>query len=70
MRKAMLSYNNSVALVFLLIGCGIGGYLGFMLFTYPLFDFAINDLDWTREWLYMTILDYYGAASCLAIITL
>lgn len=28
----------------------------------------VDNLDWTREWLYMTILDYYGCAVCLSVI--
>lgn len=28
----------------------------------------MTDINWTREWLMMTVLDYYGVAFCLAVI--
>ena len=37
---------------------------------FPLTDWAVNDIDWTRQWLYMTVVDYYGAAVCLVVIAL
>jgi len=58
------------ALVFSLIGFGIFSYLCFMLLEFPLFDWAVTDINWTREWLYMTCIDYEGAALCLAIIAI
>ena len=30
----------------------------------------VNDIDWTRNWLYMTILDYYGSTFALSAIVL
>ena len=60
----------STALVFGLMGLGISCYLSFMLIEFPLFDWAITDINWTREWLYMTCIDYEGAALCLGIIAI
>ena len=28
----------------------------------PLFDWKLDDVDWLKNWLKMTVLDYYGAA--------
>lgn len=28
------------------------------------------DIQWTKEWLYMAVLDYYGAALCLSAIAI
>lgn len=68
--QRMLARNKSIALIVTLIGIGIFSYLCVMLTYFPLFAFAINDLIWTREWLYMTILDYEGAAMCLSLIAI
>jgi hypothetical protein len=57
-----------VALVFLLFGVAILTYLSTILSLYPLFDWATNDLQWVRAWLYMSVLDYYGASICLCCI--
>eukprot|EP01031_Cornospumella_fuschlensis_P034040 gene34040-41200_t len=38
------------------------------LHAFPLFSFAVNDLAWTRAWLYTTVLDYYGVAVPLCFI--
>ena len=32
--------------------------------------FLVTDLDWTKQWLITTVVDYYGAAICLCVITL
>jgi hypothetical protein len=64
------SFNNGAAVIFLLLAFGIGAYLTFMLTTFPLFDFAMHDIVWVREWLIMTIIDYYGLAFSLGIIVL
>jgi hypothetical protein len=53
-----------------LLGFGVAIHLVYTLYAYPLFDFAFNDLDWTREWFYMTLLDYYSAAVCLSLIAI
>ena len=29
---------------------------------------AVQDLDWTNQWLMMSVADYYGAATCLCAI--
>jgi len=59
--------HQAVALIYGLIGVGLLSYLTLMLKTYPLFDWATNDLVWVREWLYMTCMDYEGAALCLVV---
>eukprot|EP01041_Mallomonas_annulata_P012418 gene12418-26120_t len=41
-----------------------------MLVKYPLFPFQTSNIDWTREWLFMTVLDYYGAALSLAAVAI
>ena len=41
-------------------------YLCLTLYSYPLFPFQMTDIDWTREWLIMTIVDYYGAVIALS----
>ena len=40
--------------------------LGITLCKHPLWEWKINDLDWVRTWLGMTVLDYYGAALALS----
>jgi hypothetical protein len=35
--------------------------LGFTLFAHPLFAFDTGNIEWVRAWLWMTVLDYYGA---------
>lgn len=57
-----------VALGFLLFGGAILVYLCTILAAFPLFDWAITDIRWCQAWLYMTVLDYYGVACCLAAI--
>ena len=64
-RKKLLT-----AVMIAFLGLTVFIYLSFTLHRYPLFDFAINDIDWTREWLYMTILDYYGATISLSVIVI
>jgi hypothetical protein len=61
--------NLIVAILVTLVGVGILGYLSTVLIYFPLFDWALTDIVWTREWLFMTIIDYYGAAFCLVVIT-
>lgn len=65
-----MNREQTVAFAFFLFGLGILIYLCTLLSIYPLFDWAIHDINWTQAWLYMTILDYYGVAVCLAVITL
>jgi hypothetical protein len=36
------------------------------LHTKPLWKWELNNLDWVRAWLGMTVLDYYGAAIALS----
>ena len=40
--------------------------LGNTLLAHPLWDWKIDNLDWVRAWLGMTVLDYYGAALALS----
>lgn len=63
-------FNYALSLLYLIFGLYIFCYLNFMLIRYPLFDFSVTDIDWTREWLYMTVLDYYGVALCLSLVAL
>jgi len=60
----------ATAIFFLIFGMFIFAYLSSMLVRYPLFEFKVDEINWTREWLYMTILDYYGAALSLGAVTL
>lgn len=64
----MMKLKTFLIALFAGIGIGIASYLSFMLFNFPLFDFAVTDIIWTREWLYMTIIDYYGAVASLSVI--
>ena len=57
--------HQAAALIFSLVGAGCFAYLSSTCVKYPLFDWAVNDLEWTRGWLYMTCVDYEGAALCL-----
>lgn len=59
-----------LAALYLFLGIGIAGYLNSLLWRYPLTDFAVTDIDWTREWLIMTVIDYYGVVAALSLITL
>ena len=36
--------------------------LSTVLMRQPLYDLRTDDMDWLRHWLFMTVLDYYGAA--------
>lgn len=69
-RMASQCGHRAWAAFFLGLGLAIFGYLSYMLHAYPLLRFAVHDLDWTREWLYMTVLDYYGVAFCLCAIAM
>lgn len=75
--------NSLPIFFFVFLAIGITVYLYFVLQDYPLRDFAvraiiwmslivsivqITDIEWTKEWLYMAILNYYGAAICLSAI--
>mmetsp|Transcript_16849 Transcript_16849/g.22280 ORF Transcript_16849/g.22280 Transcript_16849/m.22280 type:complete len:147 (+) Transcript_16849:38-478(+) len=44
------------------------GSLSETLISFPLTEFATDDLDWTRSWFYATLVDYYGVALCLCIV--
>ena len=59
-----------VALGFFCFGMAILIYLCTILVAYPLFDWAITEIKWCQAWLYMTVLDYYGVACCLAAIAM
>ena len=37
---------------------------------YSLFIVQVQDLDWTKQWLITTVIDFYGAAICLSVITI
>ena len=47
--------NVSIAVFISIIGLGITYKIISMCYTYPLFDFAVTNIDWTREWLYATV---------------
>lgn len=70
LRNNIKSNSLVTAVIFFLMGLGVFSYLTFMLIYFPLFDFAITDIVWTREWLYMTILDYEMSAICLGAIAI
>mmetsp|Transcript_22202 Transcript_22202/g.48430 ORF Transcript_22202/g.48430 Transcript_22202/m.48430 type:complete len:128 (-) Transcript_22202:423-806(-) len=50
-----------VAAAYALLAATVVVVLSWMLYHYPLLDFAVDDIFWTRSWLYMTVLDYYGS---------
>jgi len=68
--QASANRVSLIALAFFVFGLGILIYLSLILYSYPLFSFATHDIGWSNAWLYMTVLDYYGAALCLAAIAL
>jgi hypothetical protein len=45
-------------------------YLSDILYRYPLFDWAFTDLNWTQEWLIMTVIDYYGLALAMTVVVI
>jgi hypothetical protein len=59
-----------VALLFLFIGIGIASMLMTVLYYYPLTYWAVNDISWTKTWLFMTVVDYYGSTFCLCSIAI
>ena len=62
-----ITYNRNVlqlsfyTLVFLAAGFTITSTS----YSYPLFPFQSDSLDWCKNWLVATVIDYYGAALCL-----
>jgi hypothetical protein len=68
MTRVLIQPSHLIAGLFVVWGLFIFSYLSYMLQAYPLFPFRMDSLDWTREWLYMTVLDYYGVAICLCAI--
>jgi len=58
----------TVALLYFVIGAFITTYLCYTLYYTPLFDWATWDLEWVTSWLWMSTLDYYGAACCMSAI--
>jgi hypothetical protein len=55
---------------FTLLGLGTFIAIAGTCYKYNLFDFATQDLDWTKQWLLTTVVDYYGCALCLCMIAL
>lgn len=67
---SMRAPPHFVALGFLLFGSAILVYLCSVLAVFPLFDWAFTDLHWCQAWLWMTVVDYYGVACCLAAVAI
>ena len=65
-----MSQINITEIIFTLFGFSILFYLIMTLQAYPLFPFQMSNIDWTREWLIMTVLDYYGSTACFSVIVL
>lgn len=55
---------------FLFLGIIVASCLCSQLYQYPLTDWAVDDLPWTKTWLFTTVLDYYGSTFCLCAIAL
>lgn len=53
-------------LIYTTLGIVCSVALGITLFTHPLWEWKLDNLDWVRTWLGMTVLDYYGAALALS----
>jgi hypothetical protein len=56
--------------LFACIGGGIAVYLCLTLYETPLTDWATEDIRWSNNWLWMSTLDYYGAAACVSAVAL
>ena len=59
-----------IALLYSALGIAVLIGLSMTLHQYPLTDWAVDNLEWTRSWLFTTVLDYYGAALCLCVIAI
>ena len=64
--------KTSLIVFFLLLGVGLAFAIGVTSYFFPLWDLetASYDLEWTRSWLWVTVGDYFGAASTLGIIAI
>jgi hypothetical protein len=47
-------------LLYGIVGIGCFVFLSATLMAHPLFPFQMENLDWTKAWLIMTVADYYG----------
>ena len=56
--------------LFACLASGITIYLCLTLNETPLTEWATWDIQWSNNWLWMSTLDYYGAATCLTAIAL
>jgi hypothetical protein len=62
--------RNWIISYFVVFATFIAVYLSVTLYYYPLTHGATNGLAWLRNWLIMTVINYYGAAACLVTIAL
>ena len=54
--------NRNISIAFFsVLGVVCFATLSLTLYRQPLFSFAVTDLNWLQAWLWMTVLDYYGA---------
>mmetsp|Transcript_5928 Transcript_5928/g.6049 ORF Transcript_5928/g.6049 Transcript_5928/m.6049 type:complete len:139 (+) Transcript_5928:100-516(+) len=72
MSMKMINANKYPLLIafFSLLALSLAIAIGVTCQSYPLFPFKVNDLEWSKNWLIATVIDYYGAATCLCVIAL
>lgn len=68
--KMNITTRYSLIVLYSLAAVIIAVYLTRTLHKQPLTRWAMDDIDWTREWLLMTVLDYYGLVISLGLIVL
>ena len=64
------SKSYCIGFLFACLSFAITIYLGWTLNDTPLTEWATWDIQWSNNWLWMSTLDYYGAAACLSAIVI
>ena len=63
-----MTYALVTAILYVLLGLAVGISLTVTCLNYPLFPFQLDNGQWTKNWLLMTVIDYYGSTLCLSVI--